>query len=98
MRDQEFVRTEVSQVNDKVTTMGKSLEETQERVRVDRRADHRGRCQGGQAGQAAQVATRTPPAAQQTGTQAMEVGKTADCPCRGRRGLDPQADLEDRPE
>ena len=29
-----FVRTEVGQVNDKVTTMGKSLEETQERVRV----------------------------------------------------------------
>jgi outer membrane protein OmpA-like peptidoglycan-associated protein len=29
-----FVRTEVGQVNDKVTTMGKSLEETQERVRA----------------------------------------------------------------
>jgi peptidoglycan-associated lipoprotein len=28
-----FVRTEVGQVNDKVTTMGSSLEETQERVR-----------------------------------------------------------------
>ena len=28
-----FVRTEVGQVNDKVATMGKSLEETQERVR-----------------------------------------------------------------
>ena len=28
-----FVRTEVGQVNDKVGTMGKSLEETQERVR-----------------------------------------------------------------
>ena len=28
-----FVRTEVGQVNDKVSTMGKSLEETQERVR-----------------------------------------------------------------
>ncbi len=29
-----FVRTEVGQVNEKVTTLGKSLEETQERVRV----------------------------------------------------------------
>ena len=29
-----FVRTEVGQVNDKVTTMGTSLEQTQERVRV----------------------------------------------------------------
>ena len=28
-----FVRTEVGQVNDKVTTMGTSLEQTQERVR-----------------------------------------------------------------
>ena len=28
-----FVRTEVGQVNDKVTTMGSSLEQTQERVR-----------------------------------------------------------------
>ena len=29
-----FVRTEVGQVNDKVGTLGKSLEETQERVRT----------------------------------------------------------------
>ena len=29
-----FVRTEVGQVNDKVTTMGTSLEQTQERVKV----------------------------------------------------------------
>ncbi|MGH8569764.1 MAG: hypothetical protein ACREXU_17625, partial [Gammaproteobacteria bacterium] len=29
-----FVRTSVGEVNDKVGTMGKSLEETQERVRV----------------------------------------------------------------
>ena len=31
-----FVRTEVGQVNDKVTTLGSSLEQTQERVRQER--------------------------------------------------------------
>ena len=41
-----FVRTEVGQVNDKVATMGKSLEETQERVRAGRGPDHRGGRQG----------------------------------------------------
>ena len=59
-----FVRTEVGQVNDKVATLGKSLEETQERVRqnegriteVDRKAGGRRRRRRRQAQQAAQSA------------------------------------------
>jgi outer membrane protein OmpA-like peptidoglycan-associated protein len=72
-----FVRTEVGQVNDKVTTMGKSLEETQERVRVAEGRITEVDGKAVQAGQAAQVADKNAQAAQQTGTQAMEVGKTA---------------------
>ena len=72
-----FVRTEVSQVNDKVTTMGKSLEETQERVRVAEGRITEVDTKAAQAGQAAQTAQQNAQAAQQTGTQAMEVGKTA---------------------
>ena len=72
-----FVRTEVGQVNDKVTTMGKSLEETQERVRVaeGRITEVDGKAVA--AGQSAQQAQQSAQAAQQTGTQAMEVGRTA---------------------
>jgi outer membrane protein OmpA-like peptidoglycan-associated protein len=72
-----FVRTEVGQVNDKVTTMGKSLEETQERVRVAEGRITEVDTKAAQAGQAAQTAQQNAQAAQQTGTQAMEVGKTA---------------------
>jgi peptidoglycan-associated lipoprotein len=72
-----FVRTEVSQVNDKVTTMGKSLEETQERVRVAEQRIGEVDTKAAQAGQAAQTAQQNAQAAQQTGTQAMEVGKQA---------------------
>jgi outer membrane protein OmpA-like peptidoglycan-associated protein len=72
-----FVRTEVSQVNDKVTTMGKSLEETQERVRVAEGRITEVDTKAAQAGQAAQTADKNAAAAQQTGNQAMEVGKTA---------------------
>lgn len=72
-----FVRTEVGQVNDKVTTMGKSLEETQERVRVAEGRITEVDGKAVQAGQAAQVADKNAAAAQQTGNQAMEVGKTA---------------------
>jgi outer membrane protein OmpA-like peptidoglycan-associated protein len=70
-----FVRTEVGQVNDKVTTMGSSLEETQERVRENegKISDVDQRAQAGvtSAQQAAQ-------AANQEATQAAEVGKRAD--------------------
>ena len=72
-----FVRTEVGQVNEKVTTLGKSLEETQERVRVAEQKIGEVDTKAAQAGQAAQVADKNAQAAQQTGTQAMEVGKQA---------------------
>jgi len=72
-----FVRTEVSQVNEKVTTLGKSLEETQERVRVAEGRITEVDGKAAQAGQAAQVADKNAAVAQQTGTQAMEVGKQA---------------------
>lgn len=70
-----FVRTEVGQVNDKVTTMGSSLEETQERVRQNEsqigEVDERAKAGVSQAQQSAQTANS---AAQ----QAAEVGKRAD--------------------
>ena len=72
-----FVRTEVGQVNDKVTTVGKALEETQERVRVAEGRITEVDTKAAQAGQAAQAADKNAAAAQQTGTQAMEVGKQA---------------------
>ncbi len=72
-----FVRTEVGQVNDKVTTLGKSLEETQERVRVAEQKIGEVDTKAVQAGQAAQAADKNAMTAQQTGTQAMEVGKQA---------------------
>ena len=66
-----FVRTEVGQVNEKVTTLGKSLEETQERVRVAEGRITEVDTKAAQAGQAAQVADKNAAVAQQTGTQAM---------------------------
>ncbi len=59
-----FVRTEVGQVNEKVGTMGKSLEETQERVRQNE-------------GKIAEVDTRAG-AAQNTATQAQQAASAAD--------------------
>jgi outer membrane protein OmpA-like peptidoglycan-associated protein len=72
-----FVRTEVGQVNDKVTTLGKSLEETQERVRVAEGRITEVDTKAAQANTAAQTADKNAQAAQQTGTQAMETGKQA---------------------
>lgn len=72
-----FVRTEVGQVNEKVTTLGKSLEETQERVRVAEQKIGEVDTKAAQAGQAAQAADKNAQVAQQTGNQAMEVGKQA---------------------
>lgn len=72
-----FVRTEVGQVNEKVTTLGKSLEETQERVRVAETKITEVDGKAAQAGQAAQAADKNAQAAQQTGNQAMETGKQA---------------------
>lgn len=74
-----FVRTEVGQVNDKVTTMGKSLEETQERVRQNeaqiKDVDTRAQAAASQAQQTAQQANQT---AQQAGQQAQAVNVRAD--------------------
>jgi outer membrane protein OmpA-like peptidoglycan-associated protein len=56
-----FVRTEVGQVNDKVASMGRSLEETQERVRVNEgkitEVDARAAAAQNSASQAQQAAT-----------------------------------------
>jgi len=65
-----FVRTEVGQVNDKVTTMGKSLEETQERVR---QAEGRITEVDGKAAQADSKAV----AAQSAAGQAQQAANTA---------------------
>ncbi len=72
-----FVRTEVGQVNDKVTTLGTSLEETQQRVRAAEQKIGEVDSKAAAAGQTAQQANEAAKTAQSTGTQAMEVGKTA---------------------
>lgn len=73
-----FVRTEVGQVNDKVSSMGQSLEQTQERVRQSEQkigeVDQRAAAAGTAAQQAGQSATAANSAAQ----QAAEVGRSAD--------------------
>jgi outer membrane protein OmpA-like peptidoglycan-associated protein len=72
-----FVRTEVGQVNDKVTTIGKSLEETQERVRAAETRIGEVDSKAAAAGQSAMQAQEAAKTAQGTGNQAMEVGKSA---------------------
>ena len=69
-----FVRTEVGQVNDKVATMGKSLEETQERVR-----QNEGRISevDTKAGAAQNSANQAQQAATAAGQQATQVGQQA---------------------
>ena len=77
-----FVRTSVGEVNDKVDSLGKSLEETQERTRrnegritgVDSKAD-RAQQTATQAGTAAQQANS---AAQQANSAALAAGSKAD--------------------
>jgi peptidoglycan-associated lipoprotein len=70
-----FVRTEVGQVNDKVTTMGQSLEQTQERVKQNEAkisdVDQRAQAAAGKAEQSAQAAASQ-------AQQGIEVGKRAD--------------------
>jgi outer membrane protein OmpA-like peptidoglycan-associated protein len=73
-----FVRQSVGEVNEKVTTLGKSLEETQERVRqneqrigeVDQRAQA--------ANTAASAAQKSADSASNQATQAAEIGRRAD--------------------
>jgi peptidoglycan-associated lipoprotein len=77
-----FVRTEVGQVNDKVSTMGKSLEETQERVRTVEgkvvEVDQKAQAAGTQATQAQQTAGQAQQAASAAGQAANQVGQRAD--------------------
>jgi len=70
-----FVRTSVGEVNDKVGTMGKSLEETQERVRT---AEGRIGEVDSKAGMAADSASKANVAAADAANRAVEVGKTAE--------------------
>ncbi|HUE86878.1 MAG TPA: OmpA family protein [Vicinamibacterales bacterium] len=70
-----FVRTEVGQVNDKVTTMGTSLEQTQERVR---QAEGRITEVDTKAGAAQQSATEAQRAAAAANEAATEVGVRAE--------------------
>jgi outer membrane protein OmpA-like peptidoglycan-associated protein len=73
-----FVRTSVGEVNDKVTSQGKSLEETQERVRVAEgritETDAKAVAAGTAAGQAQQTANTANSAA----AAAADIGKKAD--------------------
>jgi outer membrane protein OmpA-like peptidoglycan-associated protein len=69
-----FVRTEVGQVNDKVATMGKSLEDTQERVRQNEgkitEVDSRAAAAQDSANQAQQTASAAGEAANAVGMRA----------------------------
>ena len=70
-----FVRTSVGEVNEKVGTMGKSLEETQERVRA---AEGRITETDAKAVAAGESATRANSAATEAANRATEVGRTAE--------------------
>ena len=70
-----FVRTSVGEVNEKVGTMGKSLEETQERVRA---AEGRITETDAKAMAAGESATKANSAAAEAANRATEVGRTAE--------------------
>ena len=70
-----FVRTSVGEVNEKVGTMGKSLEETQERVRA---AEGRITETDAKATAAGESANKANNAAAEASNRATEVGKTAE--------------------
>jgi peptidoglycan-associated lipoprotein len=70
-----FVRQSVGEVNDKVTTMGTSLEETQERVRA---AEGRITETDAKATAAGESATKANTAASEAANRATEVGRTAE--------------------
>ena len=75
-----FVRTSVGEVNDKVGTMGKSLEETQERVKT---AEGRIVEVDAKAGAANDSAAKANAAAADAATRVVEVGKTAETRAAG---------------
>ena len=70
-----FVRTSVGEVNDKVTSQGKSLEETQERVRT---AEGRITEVDSKAAAAGDSADKANAAAAEAANRATEVGRTAE--------------------
>ena len=70
-----FVRTSVGEVNDKVTSQGKTLEETQERVRV---AEGRITDVDAKAAAAGDSASKANAAAAEASNKAVEVGRTAE--------------------
>jgi peptidoglycan-associated lipoprotein len=70
-----FVRTSVGEVNDKVTTQGKTLEETQERVRT---AEGRITETDAKATAAGESANKANTAASEAANRATEVGRTAE--------------------
>jgi peptidoglycan-associated lipoprotein len=77
-----FVRTEVSQVNDKVASMGTSLEQTQERVRAAEgritETDAKAVAAGEKANAAQQSASQAQQAASTANSAAVAVGTRAD--------------------
>jgi outer membrane protein OmpA-like peptidoglycan-associated protein len=75
-----FVRTSVGEVNDKVTTQGKSIEETQERVR---QAEGRITETDAKATAANESATKANAAAADAANKATEVGRTAETRAAG---------------
>ncbi len=70
-----FVRTSVGEVNDKVTSQGKTIEETQERVRV---AEGRITETDAKAAAAGESASKANAAAADAANKATEVGRTAE--------------------
>ena len=70
-----FVRTSVGEVNDKVTSQGKTLEETQERVRVAEGRISETDAKAVAAGESANKANST---AAEAANRATEVGRTAE--------------------
>jgi outer membrane protein OmpA-like peptidoglycan-associated protein len=75
-----FVRTSVGEVNDKVTSQGKSLEETQERVRA---AEGRITETDAKATAAGDSASKANAAAAEAANRAAEVGRTAETRAAG---------------
>jgi peptidoglycan-associated lipoprotein len=75
-----FVRTSVGEVNDKVTSQGKTLEETQERVRV---AEGRITETDAKATAAGDSASKANAAAADAANKATEVGRTAETRAAG---------------
>ncbi len=78
-----FVRTSVGEVNDKVTSQGKSLEETQERVRAAEGRITEVDSKAVAAGASATKANTAAAAAAEAANRAAEVGKTADMRAAG---------------